>query len=1142
MEFRILGPVEVRDGAQRQLDLGGPMPRVLLSVLLVHANQVVSTDRLIDELWGEAAPPTARNVLQCHVSRLRRALRAGLNRAEPDAVLVTRRPGYLLRVEAGQLDLHCFEELLGQARQASAEGDRPRAAERLRAALAQWRGPALADASETLRRTVGARLEEARLTALEERLDADLALGQHAELVGELEALVAAHPDRERPRRQLMLALYRSGRLAEALGVYRSTRRLLVEELGVEPSPALQRLERAMLAADPALEAPTSPAAGHPPQPAASSGPCQLPPDIDDFTGREADVAKLESLLEGDRATAVVILAIAGKAGVGKTALAVRVAHRLRPCFPGGQLYVNLRGAGSQALDPADVLAGFLRALGVESKVIADGLDERVRQYRARLADDRVLVVLDNAAGEAQVRPLLPGGRSCAALITSRVGLQGLEAAHPITLDVLDPDQAMTLLAKLAGPARVADESDAARAITRLCGFLPLAVRIAGARLQSRPHWGLALLAERLSDGRRRLDELKTGDLEVRASVALSYRDRSEEEQRLFRLLGLLEAPSFPAWVAACLLDAEPAEAEELLERLVDAQLVEMAGEDQAGQQRYRLHDLLRLFARERLDEEPAPEQLASLERMLRAFTLLAEHADTLLVPSGLNVYGSDPSRRERLEHPALVAAERDPARWFEAERASMLVAVRQAYEADLWELSWRLAIAPGGFFELRAHWDDWRRTHVLALRATRRAGDRDGEARVLARLGDLYNYRNRWHEAIRCFRESARAFRQTANRLGELQSQIVLAEVEPRLGHIDAAAGLLERSLAGLGELPLPGWKALALFYLSELHVDQGRFDAALDGLEQSLALFRMVHDLGWEAAVLRSLGEVRAAQGSFQAAFDHLEHSLALVHAVGDRHGEAYVLLSTGEVHRRQGRLGVATDLLERSLGLARASGDRNAEAQVLRVLGDVRREQGRFDEASGYLESSLAIFRELRSRKMEARALDSLGRLLAARDEPAAARSMWQLALRIFRQFGMPQASSVAARLGDVHPFQPADGQGQGGQGDQGGQDGGADRAQPGVQAQAAAVQDGGQHAFGVAADGQRRRRGGDRDHRPLPEQGVGQADQQGPGHQQRQQHPEGAVGEGADHGGQQHAAEQVGRPEAAGGDHVPDHLGR
>jgi DNA-binding SARP family transcriptional activator len=1144
MEFRILGPVEVRDGAQRRLDLGGAKPRWLLSVLLVHANQVVSTDRLIDELWGEAAPSTARNVLQCHVSRLRRVLHAGRDSAGPDAVLTTRPPGYLLRVEAGQLDLHRFEELLGVARRASAAGGLPRAAESMRAALALWRGPALADASETLRRTAGARMEEARLVALEERLDVELALGRHADLVGELEALVAAHPDREHPRRQLMLALYRSGRPAEALEVYRTGRQRLVEEFGLEPSPALQRLERDILLSDPALDLGLPPPAGNgnrPPEP--PPGPCQLPPDIDDFTGREADVAELRSLLEGDQASAIVITAIAGKAGVGKTALAVRVAHRLRAHFPDGQLYVNLRGAEAQALDPADVLAGFLRALGVESAAIADGLDERSRQFRARLADARALVVLDNAASEAQLRPLLPGGRSCAALITSRVGLRGLEAAHPLTLDVLGPDQAVALLAKLAGPARVAAEPDAARGIVRLCGFLPLAVRIAGARLQSRPHWRLELLGGRLADERRRLDELRTGDLEVRASVALSYQGRGEEERRLFRLLGLLEAPSFPAWVAASLLDAEPLEGEELLERLVDAQLVEAAGEDQAGQQRYRLHDLLRAFARECLeDEEPAPARLAALERVLRVSTLLAEHADSLLVPSGIDIVGSDPDDRGRLEHPALVIVGRDPASWFEAERTSHVAAVRQACDADLWRLGGRLAVALRGFFQLRSYWDDWEQTHMLALMAARRAGNRDGEARVLVGLGDLFNVRHRLDDGLRYVQEGVQAFRETGNQRGELQSLVVLAEGELLLGRLHAAVGRLEQSLAGFEEMGLPGWQGLALFYLGWIHRQQGRADAAFDCLERSLGLFCKVNDRTWEAAVLRKLGELHTAQGDLKAAIDYFERSLALVRAVGDRAGEAHVLVSLGEVHRRLDRPSAAAGYLEHSLTLARAARERTAEAEALLALGDLRLGQGCFHEASACLESGLAIFRDLACRELEARALDSLGRLLAAQGDPAAAHATWRLALAIFDALGMPEVVAVAARLGNVHPLQAADGQGQGGHGDQGGQDGRADRPQPGVQAQAAAVQDGGEHALGVAADGERRRRGGDRDHRPLPEQGVGQADQQGPGHQQRQQHPEGAVGEGADHGGQQHPAEQVGRPEPAGGDHVADHLGR
>jgi DNA-binding SARP family transcriptional activator/predicted negative regulator of RcsB-dependent stress response len=1013
MEFRILGPVEVWDGAQR-LALGGSKPRALLAVLLLDANHIVSTDRLVEELWGEAPPPTARNLIQVYVARLRHALHRSGDGSEPERVLVTRPPGYLLRVEAGQLDVDRFEELTALARQATANGDLEGAAERWRAALALWRGPALDGvASEALRRTAVPRLEEARLVALEERLEVDLRLGRHAELVGELRALVGAHQDRERLCRQLMLALYRSDRQADALAVYRSTRLALVEELGLDPSPALQELEQAILLADPALK-PVVPSAGGARDPASPGGPCQLPPDIDDFTGRQDAVAQLQRLLEGEQATAIVISAIAGKAGVGKTALAIRVAYRLRPRFPDGQLYVNLRGAQAEALGPAEVLAGFLRALGIDGARIPEGLEERSRLYRARLADQRVLVVLDNAASEAQVRPLLPGSQSCAALITSRGRLAGLEAAHPLTLDVLDSDQAVELLARLAGPDRVAAEPQAAQQLVRLCGLLPLAVRIAGARLAARPQWRLALLAGRLADEHRRLDELKTGDLEVRASVALSYRGRSEAERRLFRLLGLLAAPSFAAWMAAALLEVEPAEAEELLERLVDAQLVEAAGEDQAGQLRYRLHDLLRVFARERLEaEEPALVRRGSLERLLDACLVLAERADALLVPSGLDRYGGDPDP-ERAGHPAVEIVERDPPGWFEAEHAGLVAAVEQACDAELWELAWRLSIALTGFMQLRAHWDDWQHTHMLALGAARRAGDRDAEARVLASLGDFYSERNRLDDARCCLHQSLAAFRETGNRRGELQSLLAVGDFHRRLGRFGDAAARFEQSLAGFRELGVRSWEALALFDLADVHREQGRLAAATACLQQSLALVRAIGDRPWEAAILRRVGLVHLSKGRFGAAVTCLHQSLAFLRDVGDRRGEAYVLESLAEVHRRQGRLEDAAGCLERSLVLARATGDRAVEAFALRTLGDVRRDQGCLEEAAGHLEQSLAAFREFGFRHWEARALNSLGLLLAAKGDPTAARAAWRAALAIFQELDMPEAAEVATRL--------------------------------------------------------------------------------------------------------------------------------
>ena len=1016
MQFHLLGPLEVWDGDER-IDLGGAKQRALMALLLLNANRTVRRTQVIDWLWDTQPPRTAGDLVQEYVSRLRQALRRCTG--EPSAQRLRTQPsGYLLEVGPDELDLERFERLVDQAQQATAAHDLQLAARTLRQALGLWRGLALANMPPSLAVDAeSARLEEARLVALEERLEIDLHLGQHAYLVGELEALVASYPNRERLHHQLMLALYRSGRRAKALIVYRNTRQMLVEELGLEPSPALQELERAILRADPALDPVPPTASTTHDEPGPRHGPCELPPDIDDFTGRQAAIAHVQELLEREQATAIVISAIAGKAGVGKTALAVRVAHRLRPRFADGQLYVNLRGIEAQALDPADVLAGFLRALGVEGAVIPDGLEERVRLYRSQLADRRALVLLDNAASEAQVRPLFPASPGCAVLVTSRARLSGLEAVHPLTLDVLEADQAVELLAALAGPGRVAAEPEAAQQIVRLCGWLPLAVRIAGARLASRPQWRLALLAERLADEHRRLDELATGDLEVRASVALSYQGRNEEERRLFRLLGLLVAPSFPAWVAAEVLDAELAEAEGLLERLVDAQLVEAAGQDQAGQLRYRLHDLLRLFARERLHaEEPALARRAALERLLGAYLTLAESAASVLEPSGLERFGSDPAPGQRADHPMAETVEGDPLGWFEAEHSSLIAAVEQACRAGFWEPAWRLAGVLGGFFQLRAHWDDWQHTHALALTAARRAGDRDAEGCILVSLGDLHAYRWRINDAIGCMQQGLTAFRETGNRRGELQCLLSLGEMHQVQGRFDDATALLEQGLAGFQELGARNWEALALLYLGKVHCQQGRLGPALACLGQSLTLMRAIGDRPWEGAILRRLALAHGLQGRFGEAIDCLDQSLTLVRAVGDRHGEAYVLQGLGEVHRWRGCLEDAADCLEQSLALARATGDRGAEAYALHTLGDVRRQQGRLKEAASCLERSLATFHDFGSRSWEARALTSLGMLLADKGDPTAACRAWRSALGTFRELDMPEAAKVASWLED------------------------------------------------------------------------------------------------------------------------------
>ncbi len=613
LEIRILGPPAVLAGG-RPLRLGKSKQRTLLAVLALHANRTLAADDLIDALWDGAPPATALAQLQAQVSALRSVL-AGGSAIRP---LVTQPPGYMLRVEPHGLDLAVFERTCDTARHALADGRAAEAAQLFGAALALWRGPALGALEARYVRADIARLEELRMAAIEGRVEAQLASGGHADVVAELVALVGAHPLRERLRGLLMVALYRAGRQAQALAVFREGRRLLVGELGLEPGVELRAIEQAILSADPALAAPAR-------RPVARR-PSQLPADIADFTAREAEVRSIRDALAAPErgAGAVSIAAITGQAGVGKTALAVHVGHELRAAFPDGQLYANLRGADDAPLDPSALLARFLRALGIDDASVPASPDERADLYRSQLDSRRVLVVLDDVADESQIGPLLPGSAGCSVLVTSRTRLVGLEGAHVVELDVLSPEHAVELLCRQAGRRRVESEPGSAEAIVRACGCLPLAIRVAGARLAARAHWPLARLAGRLADRRRRLDELTIGHLQVRASFARSYDRLDEPHRRVFRGLSLLTSSVFTARSAAAWLNVPLGRAEEAIETLVDAHLLTVAGPlagPIAGDAtRYRFHGLVRDFARERAVAEGGDRELGV--GLARAFAL----------------------------------------------------------------------------------------------------------------------------------------------------------------------------------------------------------------------------------------------------------------------------------------------------------------------------------------------------------------------------------------------------------------------------------------------------------------------------------------------------------------------------------------
>jgi DNA-binding SARP family transcriptional activator len=606
MRFQLLGPVEAY-GEQGRLDLSASKLRTVLAVLLLARGKVVSDSTLVEMLWDEQPPATAEAQIQTYVSRLRQKM---LSTVE----IVRQRPGYLLHAPDDQLDLDEFESLAGHGRAALNDGRPDQAATMLRDALSVWQGPALGGVTEHLALAERPWLEESRLAALEGRIDADLLLGRQNSLVSELTGLVTAHPLRERLRGQLMLTLYRNGRQAGALASYQDYRALLAAELGIDPGQELRDLYQQVLVNDPALDGPpTEPmrarqSAGHS---TVEHVPEQLPLRVSDFIGRKHEVDRVRVLLDTSsrqhgRMSACVV---AGMAGVGKTALIVHVAHQLREAYPDGQLYAELGGTREIPVDPGDVLADMLVALGTARAEIPVGTSERSRLYRERLSGKRILVLLDDVADEQQVRPLLPADPGSGMLLTSRARLTGLESVRLIDLDVLSCDEAVALLTKIVGNQRVAAELDAARDLVKLCGHLPLGVRIAGARLAAKPHWPLAEMVIRLGDQRSRLDELRLADLEVRASVMLSYDSLSPKVRRAFRLLSLLEARPFGIWTAAVALDVSVAEARELLEELVDARLLEAAQATGSRQTRYVFHDLVRLLALERMAAEETHEQ-----------------------------------------------------------------------------------------------------------------------------------------------------------------------------------------------------------------------------------------------------------------------------------------------------------------------------------------------------------------------------------------------------------------------------------------------------------------------------------------------------------------------------------------------------
>ncbi|MBY8343489.1 tetratricopeptide repeat protein [Streptomyces spinosirectus] len=957
LSFTVLGPVRARRG-EEAVSTGSPQQRALLAALLLREGRTATAAELIDAVWGEEPPSQALAALRTYASRLRKVLDPG--------VLVSESGGYAVRgLREDALDLVAAQELAAAADKARGAGDLHRAREALGRALALWDGEALAGVPGPYAEAQRVRLEEWRLQLLESRLDMDLEQGCHAEAVSELTALTAAHPLRERLRELLMLALYRSGRQAEALAVYTDTRQLLADELGVDPRPGLRELQQRILEADPHLAEPSSPAAEPAPAPVR---PAQLPATVPDFTGRSSIVAELSEVLASAKGRVMAVSAVAGIGGVGKTTLAVHVAHQARTAFPDGQLYVDLQGAGASSAEPETVLGSFLRALGTADSAIPASLEERAALYRSVLDGRRVLVLLDNARDAAQIRPLLPGTEGCAALVTSRVRMVDLAGAHLVDLDVMSPDEALLLFTRIVGEERVASEREAALDVVAACGFLPLAIRIAASRLAARRTWTVSVLAAKLADERRRLDELQAGDLAVKATFELGYGALDSAQARAFRLLGLADGPDLSVAAAAAVLDLPLEETEDLLESLVDTSLLESAAPG-----RYRYHDLVRLYARacaER-DEWPPSERDAAMSRLLDFYLATAARVYAMERPGDRLVDHLEPTA-----HPGLGFADRHEAQdWLYAEAVCLLACVAQsAARPETLARAIDLLWAAHDLSESGANSKGYEATAKALLESARRHGDARAEARALTTLVNVHHVSGRFEQA----------------------------------GQEAERATLLARQAGDL--LPVC-WASNALGIIA---LYQNRHQDGEEHLSQAIEHFRTLADRPGEASALCNLSRIHLATGRTASAVALAQEGIDIYDAMGNTMRGANARYALGLALTHSGELDSAAERLHEALEVFRDSRQRLWEGMSLFRLAEVDLAARRPAQAAAGAEMALTVLRGIGGAWRRGNVLTVLGRALGGIGQTGRAQVCWQEAMSIYEELGSPEAEEVRALL--------------------------------------------------------------------------------------------------------------------------------
>ncbi len=1001
MRFALLGPVKVWRGAE-SVHIDRAQRRAVLAYLLLNNNHAVSSGQLVDALWADQPPETARTQVYSAVSFIRRTLRT----AGED--LITSEPGgYRIAVSADQLDLTRFHEAVAEAQKAVGDNMAEHAAGLLRSALSLWDGAALAGISAAFAGPARAHLQEQYLAAFEMLTELELELGHQHDLVPALTAQVNANPMREKLVGQLMLALFRSARQADALAAYSQLRRQLNDELGIDPSAELKQLHQNMLLNNPAI-ATQAVKIGR------SSRRRFLPRDIPDFTGRVSYLSLLDRLAAGSRSVsgAVVISSIVGTGGVGKTALAVHWAHRVRSSYPDGQLYVDLHGYDPQSpLSTAEALGVLLRTLDVPPERIPVDVDEATALYRGVLAGERVLILLDNASSVDQVRPLLPTGAGSLALVTSRDALGGLTArdgARRLTLDVLTDGEALELLANMIGPELVAAESVAAQQLIVLCGKLPLALRIAAANIILRPERGLTGLVTELSNDRLR-GLAVDGDLDFAVSAVFgqSYKTLSSDTCRAFRLLGLIPGADFTADGVAALCGITVEEALARLRQLSQAHLV-----GEVAPHRYALHDLVKAYAVEQAEREDAESTRdMAARRFLTHLWREANAAASVIAPQMVRLPESEVDMRHAFDDRTAMA-------WFRREQANLLAAIRSAAAGQHGQFAWRLADAMRGYFWLCRDMGSWLDAARTGLAAATALNDSLGKAAMQLSLGTASRAMGRLSEAV----EHSGAAQSLARDCGwseGLTSAITSRAVaHAETGEMQAAIEQFEAALTIHRARGRTGSIAVNLTNIGGVRLDIGDLRSAADDSVEALRLYQLTHNRAGAGNVHGNLGIIYLHMGRWDEALEHLRQALEVQRELGDRSGEAVSLLAQAEISRYQGQTALARDQLLHAQRIAQEISDQRTEISIRISLGIVYHQSGQTAASQESLTRALIAATHSGHQLLQADALIAMAGLSLSEGEMPRARELAEQALEICRAVGYQiQALKALVTLAEV-----------------------------------------------------------------------------------------------------------------------------